>query len=280
MALNFRNYIVLFFCLLLAALSSPASADTTASLAGEAPAIGIGLEISHGDYGAGADATLVALPLRLFFSGYGRMDATLEVPLLFLSSRADSGVVVTTSGGFGRGRAAGRGSTAATTAATVRETGVGDINATAGWTLVEDGEKTPRIRPTISVKLPTGNLDRGLGTGTYEAGPGFSISKWIGKVQVFGEGAYIFQDSEPNYPGRNYASYLGGAGIQATDRLFVSLFVKGSSARAQGADSQAEGRLKVNFIQSRRIAWEMYGSAGFTDASPDIGGGIMMTYQF
>ena len=90
---------------------------------------------------------------------------------------------------------------------------------TAGWTLLREGETTPKVRPTFYLKVPSGDLDRGLGTGTVEAGPGFSVSKWLGNVQLFGEGAYIFQNSKSDYPGRNYVSYLGGAGIQATDRL-------------------------------------------------------------
>jgi hypothetical protein len=119
-----------------------------------------------------------------------------------------------------------------------------------------------------------------LYTGTVEAAPGLSISKWLGNVQLFGEGAYIFQNSKSDYSGRNYISYLGGAGIQATERLFVSALAKGSSSRSDGAEAQAEGRLKLNFMQSRRISWEIYGSAGFTDANPDFGGGMAMIYQF
>ena len=113
-----------------------------------------------------------------------------------------------------------------------------------------------------------------------EAGPGLSVSKWLGKVQLFGEGAYIFQNSKTDYLGRNYISYLGGAGIQATDRLFVSALAKGSSARSEGAEAQTEGRISLNFMHSRRISWSFYGSAGLTDASPDYGGGLMVVYRF
>ena len=109
---------------------------------------------------------------------------------------------------------------------TTQESGVGDINMTTGWTLLADGEGTPKVRPTLYVKVPSGDLDRGLGTGTMEAGPGLSVSKWLGNVYLFGEGAYIFQNSKSDYPGRNYVSYLGGAGIRATDRLFVSALAK------------------------------------------------------
>jgi hypothetical protein len=242
-------------------------------------AVSVGFEVSHGDYGAGADATLVSLPLSFFFSPVNKMDIALEVPLLYLSSKADSGVVVTQSGGAGRRRGGSR-SGAAAGGTTVNESGVGDINMTAGWTLLAEGESLPRVRPIFYVKVPSGDMDRGLGTGTLEAGPGLSLSKWFGKLQFFGEGAYIFQNSRSDYSGRNYASYLGGAGIQATDRLFVSAFAKGSSPRSEGAESQAEGRLKLNYMHSRRMSWELYGAVGFTDASPDYGGGMMMVYQF
>ncbi len=233
-------------------------------------------------------ATMVRPPMphwsrcRCLFYLYpaDKLDITLEVPLLYLSSKSDSGVVVTQSGGIGRGRAANGSGKAASATTTVQESGIGDINMTAGWTLLREGESIPKIRPTFYLKVPSGDLDRGLGTGTVEAGPGFSVSKWLGNIQLFGEGAYIFQDSKSNYPGRNYVSYLGGAGIQATDRWFVSLLAKGSSARSEGMDAQAEGRLKVNFMYSRRLSWEIFGFKGFTNASPDIGGGMSVIYQF
>lgn len=281
MTLSIRNIVWVVLCLALFAHPSQILArdgeprlDNAASAA-----VGIGFEVSHGDYGAGADATLFTLPLSVFWYPANKLDITLEVPLLYLSSKSDSGMVVTNSGGVGRGRNPNRSRTA-TGATTVQESGVGDINMTAGWTLLADGERTPKVRPTFYLKIPSGDLDRGLGTGTVETGPGLSVSKWLGNVQLFGEGAYIFQNSKSDYPGRNYVSYLGGVGIQVTERLFVSALAKGSSPRSEGAEAQAEGRLKLNFMHSRRISWEIYGSAGFTDASPDFGGGMMMIYQF
>jgi hypothetical protein len=281
MTLSIRNMVWMVLCLALFAHPSQVLArggeprlDNSASAA-----VGIGFEVSHGDYGVSADATLVSLPLSVFLNPVNKLDITLEVPLLYLSSKSDSGVVVTNSGGVGRGRGANRSRTA-TGATTVQESGVGDINMTTGWTLLQDGERTPKVRPTFYLKIPSGDLDRGLGTGTVETGPGLSVSKWLGNVQLFGEGAYIFQNSKSDYPGRNYVSYLVGTGIQVTERLFVSALAKGSSPRSEGAEAQAEGRLKLNFMHSRRISWEIYGSAGFTDASPDFGGGMMMIYQF
>ena len=68
--------------------------------------------------------------------------------------------------------------------------------------------------------------------------------------------------------------------MQATDRLFVTVYGRGSSARIEGGDAPLEGRLKLNFLQSRRVVWELYGLVGFSDASPAGGGGLLMMYQF
>lgn len=245
-------------------------------------AVGIGAEFSRGDYGVDADATVVTLPVLIVVNPLETVDISLEVPLVFLSSRSGSGVVVTQSGTAGRrhGSTSTTTTTTTTTTSTTKESGVGDISLTAGWTIVQDDAVLPKVRPTIYLKAPTGDDKLGLGTGTYEIGPGLSLSKWFGDVQLFTEAAYIFQDSSNTYLGKNYFSYSAGGGIQTTDRLFFSLFAKGSSAKVDGGAAPIEGHLKVNYLQSRRISWEAYAMTGFSDASPDIGAGMMLLYQF
>jgi hypothetical protein len=246
-------------------------------------AAGIGAEVSHGDYGSNADATVVTLPVLLAVNPTESIDLTVELPMVFLTSKSGSGVVVTQSGGGGRGRRPSSTTTTTTTTAvttTATEAGLGDISLSAGWTVLADGEQTPKIRPTLYLKAPTGDKEHGLGTGTFEGGPGVSVSKWLGDIQLFAEGAYIFQDSTSDYQGKNYVSYSAGGGVQATDRLFVSLYAKGSSSRVDGGTAPVEGRVKLNFLQSRRMSWEVYALAGFTNASPAAGGGILLMYQF
>ena len=271
----------LIVCLvvLLAAVAARAEDSEHRLGQGVSFAAGIGAEVSHGDYGSDADATVVTLPVLVSVNPVSSVDMTLELPMVYITSRSGSGVVVTSTGGGKRGRGV-TSSTTTTTSATVSESGLGDISLSAGWTVVADTEQMPKIRPTLYLKAPTGDKERGLGTGTFEAGPGLSVSKWLGDIQLFVEGAYIFQDSSSSYQGRNYLSYGAGGGVQATDRLFVSLYAKGSSSRVDGGTAPVEGRLKLNFLQSRRMSWEVYALAGFTDASPAAGGGLMVMYQF
>ncbi len=247
-------------------------------------AFGVGLQVTRGDYGVDADATQITLPVTLLAYPREDVDVSLEVPLVYLRSRSESGIVATASGGSGRRLGMGgepdAGGASADASAMSDDAGVGDISVAAGWTLVEDGEWTPKVRPTIYLKVPSGDEEAGLGTGTYEAGPGLSLSKWLGSWQIFADGSYIVQDSTDDYPGDNYLDYTAGIGLQATDRLFVSLYTEGSSAVVDGGDASREGVAKINFLQSRRLSWEAYVSTGFSDASPDTGGGLMMMYQF
>jgi hypothetical protein len=275
----YRLLSTVLFCLpVLAALPAGAEDVEHRLSQGVTMAMGSGLEVTHGDYGSNADATVVTMPLLVALYPYQDIDLTLELPLVYLTSRSASGVVITQSGGMGRRRSSA--SSTITTTTTSSEAGLGDINLSAGWTVLQDSDVTPRVRPTVYLKAPTGDDGTGLGTGTFEGGLGLSLSKWLGDVQLFADGAYILQDSTSDYQGKNYVSYTAGAGVQATDRLFVSLFAKGASARVEGGEAPFEARLKFNFLQSRRVAWELYGLAGFTDASPTAGGGVLMMYQF
>lgn len=273
----------LITCLGLLLIAVAARADDPGRLMGQGVsfAAGIGAEVSRGDYGVNADATVVTVPLVLVVNPVESIDLNFEVPMVFLSSRSGSGVVVTQSGGAGRRHGTeSTTTTTTTTTATVTQSGLGDISLSAGWTLLADSTTMPKIRPTLYLKVPTGDKDCGLGTGTYEVGPGLSVSKWLGDVQLFAEGAYILQNSTSTYEGKNYVSYSAGGGVQISDRLFASLYTKGTSAKVDEGTAPVEGRLKLNFQQSRRIAWEVYALAGFTDASPDAGGGLLLMYQF
>jgi hypothetical protein len=292
-----KNTILIALCT--AVISTPIMSgadDSEHRLArGVTVAAGIGLEVTNGDYGEGADATVVTMPLLVAVNPTDQIDLSLELPFVFLSSKGGSNVVATTSGGAVRRKgavnglssraASGKSSTVTVSSvlagsSTVTDGGVGDINLTAGYTLLSDGDVVPRVRPYIYLKAPSGDSTNGLGTGTFEGGPGISLSKWLGDWQIFADTAYIFQNSISDYKGINYLNYSAGIGLQVTDRLFASIYARGATKRLEGGTAPTEGRIKLNFIQSRRISWELYALAGFTDASPAAGGGLMLMYQF
>ena len=242
-------------------------------------AIGLGLEYIQGDYGVNAGARLLTMPLLIQANPTERFDLALELPLVIASSKTGSTMLVTQGGG-GRRWSGTSTTTTVTTNSTVTEVGLGDINLTAGWVMLDETDLLPELRPTLYLKLPTGNDRLGLGTGTVEAGPGLSLSKWLGDLHIFGDGNYIFQDDTELYAGKNYVSYSGGIGYQLNERVYTSIYAKGSTTRVEDGHAPLEGRIKLGITQSRKVSWDLYVIKGFTDASPDVGAGAQVMYQF
>jgi hypothetical protein len=138
----------LITCLGLLLIAVAARADDPEHLMGQGVSLaaGIGAEVSRGDYGVNADATVVTVPLVVVVNPVESIDLNFEVPMVFLSSRSGSGVVVTQSGGAGR-RQGAESTTTTTTAATVTESGLGDISLSAGWTILADSTTMPKFVP-------------------------------------------------------------------------------------------------------------------------------------
>lgn len=246
-------------------------------------AIGIGAELIQGDYGVDANARLFTMPLTLTFYPGMDFDISVELPFLIASSSTGSTMLVTQSGGSGRRWWSTTSSTTTTTVATettTTEAGLGDISLTAGWVILNERELLPELRPYAYLKVPTGNDQSGLGTGTYEAGPGLSASKWIDDLHLFADSSYIFQNSTDLYAGKDYLNFSGGIGFQLTDRLYTAALFKGATAKAEGGDMAREIRLKLSATQSRKVTWDFYLIKGLSDASPDFGGGLQAVYSF
>lgn len=239
----------------------------------------VGFEVQL--YKSEFDATIITLPISFSFYPTERLDINFEIPIIYLSQKSEDGLVVTQSGATRKRRGSTNSVTTVTQTTTTSsyKAGLGDINMTLGLTLIDNWNDI-NLRSTLYLKAPTGDSDSGLGTGTFEIGPGLALSKRFDSVLLFGEGSYIFQNTNNDYLGKNYINFLGGIGIYPDDQFYISIFGKGSTPRSETSDTQLEGRLKLTYIKSRRVSWDVYLSKGFTDPSPDYGGGIAFTYQF
>lgn len=239
----------------------------------------VGFEVQL--YKSEFDATIVTLPISFSFYPTERLDINFEIPIIYLSPKSDDGLVVTQSGVTRRRRGSTNSATTVTQSTTTSsyKAGLGDINMTFSLTLI-DSWNDINLHSTLYLKAPTGDSDSGLGTGTFEIGPGLALSKRFDSILLFGEGSYIFQNSNNDYLGKNYINFLGGIGIYPDDQFYISISGKGSTPRSEISDNQFEGRLKLTYTKSRRVSWDVYLSKGFTSASPDYGGGILLTYQF
>jgi hypothetical protein len=272
-------------------LVTPLLASTAARGDDRTISVGLGFEFASGKYGTGTRAESVYAPVTAAFYPTERLGFSLEVPYLYQSSSAvNTGVYrgatgqmmhaqqqnPSMSGSMGNGAA----SSGFGTDSTGTQYGIGDITAKAGYVLVPEGDLMPKVRPYFTVKFPTADSSRGLGTGAFDEGGTVELSKWLGDWYSFAEGGYVFQGKSSVLPVQDYFNYDAGAGCLIGERLLPMLIVKGATPPVQGSSSLLELRLKLKYQLAPGSFLEGYLSKGMTTNSPDYGSGLAVSYEF
>ncbi|MHB8058851.1 MAG: hypothetical protein ACYDHC_13270 [Desulfuromonadaceae bacterium] len=263
------------------------------ALAGsEAPqyAVGIGFDASTGTFGTDSTSSYASVPFMVDWFPTERIYFELFVPLVYQRTKntglaATGGTVKSTARRImGGGLYSYTGGSAALTSGAVADesvSGLGDITLTGGYALVLDSETTPYIRPTFYVKFPTADDTKGLSTGKLDVGPGLAVSKWLGNWQPFAEGRYIFQGASYDETGAmNFLTADAGVGYSWGERLFTSVYGRSGSRLFDGMEAPLEARLKVVWRFGERTYTEAYALKGFSDGSPDYGGGVSVFKEF
>lgn len=267
------------------------AADNNKSIWGE---VGLGVEVAVGKYGTDTQTTFVAVPLTITVFPADRLDFEIVVPWVtqsnsntaYRSIQPTQQTATVSSGAAAAGARyqGGMGSSGTSSGgqgeAIWANGGVGDCTVTTGYRVLDDGARTPQLRLTLFGKIPTADREKGLGTGEFDVGPGFTVSKWFGDWQPFLESKYLFQGKSDLYQTRDYWAYTIGVSYQLADSALLSVAAKGATPPADDAPGQAEGRLKIAWQIGDATTLESYLTRGFTDGSPDWGGGLSLYYAF
>jgi len=247
--------------------------------------ISMGAEFASGAYGTDSTTRSVYMPLIATWSPNDLLDIGIEVPFLYQSgSNVTTSLYrngqqnTTTAATVVKGGPGGTGG--GTRGAGSSVSGLGDIIMRLGVIAYPEGDKSPRIRPSLFVKFPTANTSDGLGTGKFDAGVGLEVSKWLGDVHLIGEGFYTYQGKADGFGLKNYFSYSGGVGYQLTETIEPMVMVKGATAPSTYSSELLEVRAQIAWSLTRSTSLDLYGSRGITDSSPGYGGGIAVTYSF
>lgn len=274
--LDFPGFLVIVALLLLPALAVPTGA--TAATA-KTFAFGLGINYASGDYGTDTTTRSVRVPLTLDYFPNDRLDFELVVPFLYQNN---SNTIA--SGGMnfpsGRGSGGGGGMMQSSTTSSGSQSGLGDITLTAGYVVQKETDSLPGIRPLLYLKFPTGDKDKGLGTGEFDVGAGIGLVKWFGPWYSFAEGRYIFQGSNSTLGLKDYATFEGEAGYLVSKRFLPTLDLWWSTPPADAASDQVELRLKGNYWLSDSARLEPYLAKGLTSDAADYGAGVALFYSF
>ena len=207
-----------------------------------------------GDYGQDRTSDLYyAAAMIKRYLGWG--DVTLTVPYL----AADGLTVI--------GGTAEPGSTAGNVS------GLGDILLKGRWYAIEQQGLLPFIDLVGSIKFPTADADRGLGTGE----PDFTIlseyawrlgdGPWIALAEL----GYTFVGKPAGMDAKNRWLYSAGLAYEANPKLTLSGYLEGRTAIFEGNEDPLSVLLIGQYKLRLDLRCDTMFEIGLTDGSPDFG---------
>lgn len=145
-------------------------------------------------------------------------------------------------------------------------TGLGDSLFGAKYRLLDEREGLPAFMVAFTLRLPTGNRERGLGDQGVDAGLFAVVGKSIGPVTLNGNGGYVFVS-------RDRALDFGVLTGSLEYRLSPALSVLAEGVGTLGVDLAPNTgvlRFGVLYALSQRVKLDAAVGFGVTGASPDV----------
>lgn len=225
--------------------------------------LAIGADFSTGSYGTDYDFEDTYLPLSVIVSG-DKVSFRVTVP--YLSVYAPEGTIYDPDG------VPLPGSGDMTT-----ESGLGDILASV---TVYDVLRSERHRVAVDftgkVKFGTADEEVGLGTGETDFSVQADVFKFLDKATFMTSVGYRFRGEPEGYSLDDSVFATLGATYRLTPELKGGLFYDYRQASFAANDDSQE----LSAFLSRQLNddWriQVYALAGFSDGSPDFGGGLMV----
>jgi hypothetical protein len=226
---------------------------------------GAGVDYSEGTYGTGSETKILSIP---FMVRYDNDPWKLKATIPYLRVTGQGNVIP----GVGRTNRGQRGETT--------ESGIGDMVLAATYSALDEPRAPFGLDLTAKLKLPTGDEQRGLGTGSVDETVQVEIYKSIDRLTIFGALGYTNFGHSDVIELKNASHYEVGAltRLNQTDSVGASLY--GRQAVVEGGSPQRD----LTFFWNRRVAkaqrLQAYFLLGLAEGSPDWGAGVSALFSF
>jgi hypothetical protein len=226
--------------------------------------VGVGVDYSKGNYGDPIDTEMLAVPVTTKVQ-MGNFFASAALPWVRVEGPDN---VIPGDGGITPGIGTG--------ALTTRK-GVGDLILSAGYSL-------PLADATFfdltgKVKLPTADEDKFLGTGTTDYTLQGELLHSFGPLSIAARGGRRFNGSNHTFPLRDVWQAGAGAYYQ-TGLMTVGLDYDWREGSLSTSPDRSEATASLTYKLNDGLRLQGYGYTGFSDGSPDLGGGLQVLYRF
>jgi hypothetical protein len=225
--------------------------------AGNSPTWQYGLSLSYlkGDYGSDEDTDIyyTAFSIKRYL---GEGDVTLTIPYLDISDGATyvGGEVEPLAGGGGG-------------------SGPGDVILKGRYYAVEQDDLLPYIDLVGSIKLPTADEDKGLGTGktdfTFmaEFARRLENKDWVALWEI----GYTFVGDPSGYDADNRWLYSAGLAYELDSEITLSGYLDGRTAIFEGNDDPLSLLLIGEYKYRPDLRFDTLLEIGLNDGAPDFG---------
>ncbi len=149
-----------------------------------------------------------------------------------------------------------------------KESGIGDILATAKYRLINEQGMLPAIGIFSMISFPTGDEEKGLGSGSTDVTVGGMLTKHFGPVNLYGNLGFLWsgwEEGDPNLVLENYQdSLLYGFGLEfPTTNNKIRLFSEFTFVHEFGDDEDVVDDVgQMSIGGNTRLTDELFLSGG------------------
>lgn len=234
---------------------------------------------ASGRYGTDTRTDTLYVPAslrRLFDDG----DLTLVIPYVTVTSNC--GVTVVSGEPLRTGGLCPR-TSSGTLPSRVTASGLGDLLMIGRYYLYTEGETGlfPSVMVSGRVKAPTADRDRGLGTGEWDEGVGFGLTKTItDKLIGLADAGYTIIGKPDGVNLRNQWSYDVGLGYYFHPRLLASVYYEEARALLSGFKNPKDCFAGVTWRVTQTLRLNAGLEKGLSDGAPEYGVSVGASMRF
>jgi hypothetical protein len=159
-----------------------------------------------------------------------------------------------------------------------KEKGWGDVTLRGEYYLRRGSSKSPWVIGLLRVTLPTGDKEKGLGSGATDVEAGFSFIQQIGRINWLADVAYTFVgdsgDSGDLKP-RNQLRAGAGASVPfgTSQRHSYYVYIENQTSRFSSSEDKRSVAVGLSsaFTQAKRVRLSASMFFGLSDSSEDVG---------
>jgi Putative MetA-pathway of phenol degradation len=156
------------------------------------------------------------------------------------------------------------------------ESGLGDVTLRGEYYLHRGTSTSPWIIGLLRVTLPTGDEEKGLGTGATDVEMGVGFSQQFGRINWLADVGYTFVgSSDDGLDARNQLRLGAGASVPFGNDQRHGYYVYVENRTSRFSDSEDKRTVSVGastaFTQAKRVRLSGSIYFGLTDSTEDVG---------